>query len=58
MKLCDRILLCIGKDKSNIMKLNIMFQSSTSNIYKNIPSDKLRLNVETFFDDKLFNITN
>ena len=58
MKLCDRILLCISKDKSNILKLNIMFQSSTSNVYKNIPSDKLRSNIETFFDNKLFHIAN
>lgn len=58
MKLCDRILLCISKDKSNILKLNIMFQSSTSNVYKNILSDKLRSNVKTFFDNKLFHITN
>ena len=49
MVLCDRILLCVSKNK-----LNIMFQSSTSNVYKNIPSDKVRLNVETIFDNKLF----
>jgi hypothetical protein len=49
MILCDRILLCVSKNK-----LNIMFQSSISNVYNDIPSDKLKLNVETIFDNKLF----